>query len=720
MKTKSILTTIFLFLAFTIQAKLPEHPCLLLTQKGIEKIKAQNKPAMLFNTTLTQIKNQIYPILKQPIEVPLPKDAGGGYTHEQHKRNYNNMYNAGVLFQLTEKKEYAEYVKKMLIQYAEMYPNLPLHPIQKSNYRGKLFWQGLNECVWLVYTSQAYDCIYNYLNPKEREFIENNLFKPMVEFIAIHNKSTFEKIHNHATWAVTGVGMISYVMGDKDMLEKALYGLDKSGKSGFIRQIDQLFSPDGYFEEGPYYQRYSLQPFIMFAQAIENNEPERKIFEYKNGVILKAVTTLLQMSENNGQFFHFNDALDKTWHSTELVWGIDISYNRTGNKQLLSIAKEQNTVILNEAGYKVATDIELAQPFIHQTMVISDGAKGDEGGIGILRCPNKNNESCVALKYTSQGMGHGHFDRLSFTYYDNNKEIIQDYGAARFLNIEPKNGGHYLPENNSFSKQTIGHNTLIVDETSHFNGKLDEASKYSPTFYAFINGEQVKMISAKDKHAVPGVTMQRNLLLISHPAFEHPLIIDIFKIISQKKHQYDLPYYYKGHLINTDYKYNAFDTTRTLLGSKNGYQHLWIEAQGNPRQETTSTTWLNDNRFYTLTAVTDENTEIFLTRIGGNDPNFNLRNDPCLMFRQKESDNHTFVSLIEAHGEYNPRLEYTLAPYTNVQNIQIIMDTEEYTILKVTTKNKQAITICFANTDNNPHSGVKIRDYSWQGVCEIK
>ena len=90
------------------------------------------------------------------------------------------------------------------------------------------------------------------------------------------------------------------------------------------------------------------------------------------------------------------------------------------------------------------------------------------------------------------------------------------------------------------------------------------------------------------------------------------------------------------------------------------------------------------------------------------------------MFRQKESDNHTFVSLIEAHGEYNPRLEYTLAPYTNVQNIQIIMDTEEYTILKVTTKNKQTITICFANTDNNPHSVHKIRDYSWQGVCEIK
>ena len=717
MKTKSILTTIFLLLAFTAYTKSPEHPCLLLTSKGVEQIKSQNRPAILFNTTLAQIKNQTDITLKRPIDVPIPKDAGGGYTHEQHKRNYNSMYNAGVLFQLTEKKEYAEYVKNMLIQYAKMYPGLPLHPIQKSSYRGKLFWQGLNECVWLVYTSQAYDCIYN---SGEREFIENNLFKPMVEFIAIDNKSTFEKIHNHATWAVAGVGMISYVMGDKDMLEKALYGLDKSGKSGFIKQIEQLFSPDGYFEEGPYYQRYSLQPFIMFAQAIENNEPERKIFEYKDGVILKAVTTLLQMSEKNGQFFHFNDALDKTWHSTELVWGVDIAYSRTGNKQLLSIAKEQNTVILNESGYKVATEIDQAQPFIHNTMVIRDGAKGDEGGIGILRHQDKNNESCVTLKYTSQGMGHGHFDKLSFTYYDNNKEIIQDYGAARFLNIEPKNGGHYLPENNSFSKQTIGHNTLVVDETSHFNGNLSEASKYSPTFYAFINDRELKMISAKDTHAVPGVTMQRNLLLVSHPAFEHSLIIDIFKISSKKKHQYDLPYYYKGHLINTDYKYKAFDTTRSLLGNKNGYQHLWIEAQGKTDQKTASTTWLNGNRFYTLTTVTDKNTEIFLNRIGGSDPNFNLRNDPCLMFRQKESSNHTFVSLIEAHGEYNPRLEYTLAPYTSIQNIQIIIDTEKYTILKITTKSKQTMTICFANKDNNPYSIHKVGTYKWTGICEIK
>lgn len=720
MKTKGVLTVILLCLAVVIRAQMTEHPCLLLTKKGVEEIKRQRHSAALFEATLYQTKTQTDLQLMQPIDVPLPKDAGGGYTHEQHKRNYNNMYNAGVLYQLGGDKKYAEYIKNLLFRYAEMYPTLPLHPIQKSSYRGRLFWQGLNECVWLVYTSQAYDCIYNFLTREERMFIESNLFKPMVKFLAIDNKSTFEKNHNHATWAVAGVGMISYVMGDKEMLEKALYGLDKSGNSGFFRQVDQLFSPDGYFEEGPYYQRYSLQPFIMFAQAVDNNEPQRKIFEYKDGVILKAVTTLLQMTEKNGQFIHFNDALDKTWHSTELVWGIDIAYNKTGNKQLLSIAKEQGVVILNESGYKVAAEIEQAVPFIHQTMVVRDGPKGDEGGIGLLRYQNNHNESCVALKFTSQGMGHGHFDKLSFAYYDNNTEIIQDYGAVRFLNIEPKNGGHYLSENNSFGKQTIGHNTLVVDEKSHFNGSLDEGSNYSPTFYAFIDSDKVKMVSAKDTHATPGVAMQRSMFVVSCPAFEHPLVIDIFKIASKQKHQYDLPFYYKGHLMHTDYTYKAFDTNRCLLGDKNGYQHLWVEARGCAGRNTAATTWLNGNRFYTLTTVTDKNTEIFLNRIGGSDPNFNLRNEPCLMFRQKEAGNHTFVSVIEAHGEYNPRLEYTLAPHSNVQDVQIITDTEAYTIVRVVAKDGQAITVSLANKDNNPNATHQVGVYGWTNVCEVK
>ena len=105
------------------------------------------------------------------------------------------------------------------------------------------------------------------------------------------------------------------------MVEKAISGVDGYVKSGFLSQIDELFSPDGYFVEGPYYQRYSLQPFITFALAIDNREPERKIFEYKDGVLLKAVTTLLQMTEENGKLLYLNDCLVERLENNRISLG---------------------------------------------------------------------------------------------------------------------------------------------------------------------------------------------------------------------------------------------------------------------------------------------------------------------------------------------------------------------------------------------------------------
>lgn len=721
MKLKYVLSlALLLSLSTHLSAQKVEHPCLILTKEGSRQIKSNAGNIPLLDKTVASARQQVDQIITQPLEVPVPKDAGGGYTHEQHKRNYTHMYHAGVLYQLTGEVKYADFVKGMLMEYARLYPTLPLHPVQKSNYRGRLFWQGLNECVWLVNTSQAYDCVYDYLSDTDRNFIETNLFKPMVKFIAIDNQRTFENIHNHGTWAVAGVGMISYVMGDKDMVEMALYGLDKSGKGGFMKQIDQLFSPDGYFEEGPYYQRYSLQPFITFAQAIDNNEPERKIFEFKDGVLLKAVTTLLQMTETNGQFFHLNDALDKTWETIELVWGVDIAYHKTGNKQLLSVARIQDMVILSDAGCKVAEDMDKAEPFVRETLIVRDGPKGDKGGLGILRVEDGKNESSVVLKYTSQGMGHGHYDRLSFTYYDNGNEIIQDYGAARFLNIEPKNGGHYLKENNTFAKQTIAHNTLTVDEKTHFGYDLEEASKYAPEFYAFANTERVKLVSAKEYHANEGVTMQRTMMMLSTEEFTHPLVIDVMKVNSANKHQYDLPFYFKGHVMNTNYTYEAFTTKRHLLGKANGYQHLWVEAKGKPENETAATTWLNGNRFYTLTTLTDRKSEVYLNRIGGTDPDFNLRNEPAFMIREKGVGDHTFVSTIEAHGDYNPRMEYTLDPHPTVKTIKLEVDTKDYTVVSVVTTSGKTITVCLANSNSDQQAKHNVAGYSWTGVYDMK
>lgn len=672
---KTLLLTSVLLLFLSVPGIAQNHPNLILTQAGVKNIQASNGKAPLFESSLQSVKSEIDIIINQPQDVPVPKDGGGGYTHERHKQNYQEMNNAGILYQLTGNKQYAEFVKNMLLKYADLYPTLPLHPVQKSKYRGRIFWQGLNECVWLVNTSQAYDCIYDYLNTKDRNYIEKNLFYPMVKFISEDNKETFDKIHNHGTWAVAAVGMIGYVMNNKELVEKSLYGTTKDGKSGFLKQMDLLFSPDGYFTEGPYYQRYSLQPFVMFGQVIQNNEPERKIFEYRDSILVKAVNTSLQLTYTDGQFFHLNDALDKTWHSIELIYGVDIVYNVTKDTNLLSVAKEQNKVIISDAGLNTAIALanKSPQPFAWKTLLIKDGAAGDEGGIGILRMGDPDDQTCVVLKATAQGMGHGHFDKLSVTYYDNGKEILPDYGAARFLNIEPKNGGHYLPENDTWAKQTIAHNTVTIDEASNFEGILKTAELYSPKITAFIDKDDFKMVSAIDTNAYPGVTMQRSIIMIKPSKTEKPLVLDVFEIVSPKKdRQYDLSYYYHGQLIYTDLEYTPYTNTRTPLGKANGYEYLWKEAEGTPAkdQKNIHLTFLNGNRFYTITTSASDKS-FYFNRIGANDPNFNLRNEPSFMLRA-HGENTTFVSVIEPHGEFNARAEYTIQPYSNIQSVQII------------------------------------------------
>lgn len=667
------------------------HPRLILTREGVDKMRQELGKAPLFDKTLALAKAEIDETIDKPIEVPVPKDAGGGYTHERHKKNYNEMYKAGVLYQVYKDTKYALFVKNMLDKYAELYPALPLHPVQKSNYRGKLFWQGLNECVWLVHTAQAYDCIYDYLTKDERRNIEKNLFEPIVKFISEDNSNTFNKIHNHGTWAVAGVGMIGYVTGNKDWVERSLYGSAKDGESGFLKQIDQLFSPDGYFTEGPYYQRYSLQPFIVFAQVIDKNQPNLKIFEYRDRILEKAVHTSLQLAYTDGQFFHLNDALDKTWHSIEIVYGVDIIYNTTKDNSLLSIAREQNQVILGDAG--INTAIAIAQgktePFGQKTLLIRDGADGTEGGIGILRMGDVNDLTCLVFKATAQGMGHGHFDKLSISYYDNGKEILQDYGAARFLNIVQKNGGHYLPENDLWAKQTISHNTLVVDETSHYQGKLVIAEKYSPTITAFHDGKNIKVVSATESNAYQRVDMQRTIAVVLPEGFAKPFVIDMYRATSSKLHQYDLSYYYLGQMIATNLKYKAHTDMRTPLGTKNGYQYLWNEAEAISEPETNNTfmTFLNGNRFYSITSDTRRSKSFFFNRIGANDPNFNLRNEPSYMIREN-GDSASFLSVIEAHGEFNPRDEYTIQPDSNIESVEtdnkvVIIKTKDNKTIRV-------------------------------------
>ena len=183
-------------------------------------------------------------MMEEGVVVPIPKDPGGGYTHEQHKQNYKAIYQGGRLYKLTGEQKYADYVRDMLLVYAKLYPTLGEHPARKdSQGSGRLFWQVLNDAMWMVDSIQGYEAIRDSLSEVDRKNIDENVFRKAAEFLSTGSAVTFSKIHNHATWATAGVGMTGYVLGDKELVDIALLGLDKSGETGvFASERPALFA----------------------------------------------------------------------------------------------------------------------------------------------------------------------------------------------------------------------------------------------------------------------------------------------------------------------------------------------------------------------------------------------------------------------------------------------------------------------------------------------
>jgi len=724
------------------------HPNLILTKEGVAEIRKNLGTVPTFDRVLAKVKKEVDAEIEIGVKVPIPKDMAGGYTHERHKKNWFILQKAGSLYQITGNEKYAKYIKEHLLAYAKMFPTLPKHPTDRSYATGKIFWQCLNDSNWLVYVSQAYDSVYDYLSKEERNHLEKDLFRPFADWLSIENPKFFNRIHNHSTWANAAVGMIALVMEDEALLQRALYGLKNDGldnsmldndggfikmegedRAGFLAQLDLSFSPDGHFTEGPYYLRYAMTPFLLFAKSLANNRPDLKIYDYRDGILKKSIYSLLYETNAQGRFFPINDAMKgMSWNSREVVAAVDIAYTDFGNDpMLLSIAQKQGKVTLDVAGFKTAFAIEkgLAVPFEHKSIAYRDGADGTFGGLGILRANNEDGEEiCVLSKYAAHGMGHGHFDKLGYSLYDEDGEVIQDYGSARWVNIDQKGGGRYLKENKTYAKQTIAHNTLTINEVSHYEASVKIADLKHPDQYFFdIENPDVQAVSAKEMHAYPGNELHRTLILLKDENFRNPLLIDVFRVDTEKENQYDLPVWFLGQLLSTNFDLKTELEGLKPLGKKYGYQHIWKESSGNPTNDGAQICWLGNDKFFTSTFATTEGDEVIFARTGANDPSFNLRRDPAFIHRKHNTKSTVFASVIESHGKYNPVSETPLSPFSGIEKVEVIHDSKEYTVVRFSAKAGTVWTVAIANQDASAKAKHKVKigkeKLKWEGAFSV-
>ncbi len=700
-----------------------QHPSIFITKTEAAQIRDGAATYPLMARSLNNAMATFAAAISHPIDVPQPGEAGG-YAHERHKQNYREMQAAGVLWQVTGDEKYPRFVRDMLEKYAVLYPTLGAHPLSKNQAPGKLFHQSLNEANWLVATAIAYDCVYDWLKPAERARFEANVFRPMADWLSVTQAKEFDRIHNHGTWAVASVGMIGYVMGDSSYVNRSIYGTKRDGTGGFLRQLDLLFSPDGYYMEGPYYIRYALMPFFHFAEAIERKQAKVGIYSYRDSILKKALYSAMQTAFPNGVFPPINDA-SRTMaiDAPEVILALDIAYDRYGrNTNLLGGATIQNEVVLNRSGLAVARDLaaQKSDPKMSFGSVeFTDGPKGDRGGLGILRSGAGRDATMLLMKYGVHGEGHGHFDKLHFVFFDAGREVVPDYGFSRWINIEPKFGGRYLPENDTYAMQTIAHNTVVVDQRTQNRGDEKVADGvWSERHFFDARNPAVQVMSARDVTSYPGVTQQRTMLMVRDARLPYPVVVDLFRLVSGVEHRYDYPLHFRGQIIATNQKLNTATMSHAALGNADGYQHIWKEASSQA-EGVVKLTWLEGSRYYSVTTAAAPGTEVIIGRTGAGDPNFNLTSEQMMIVRRQRAD-ALFASVIEPHGFFSEPQERSVEAVGRIKDVRVLGTSAAGSVIEVTGDGGIKWTVMVSSEPASATAKHTVGEYSWTGNYSVQ
>lgn len=198
-------------------------------------------------------------------------------------------------------------------------------------------------------------------------------------------------------------------------------------------------------------------------------------------------------------------------------------------------------------------------------------------------------------------------------------------------------------------------------------------------------------------------------------------MIDLVHATSEDTHTYDLPLHYSGHIMEYDFKAARNVEGRPVLGSENGYQHIWVDAEAQLEEGKGALTWILDGRFYTYRFAGNGPLTAMLGESGANDPEFNLRREPLLILRANREGNASFASLLEAHGSYDGAAEQTLDSRSLVKTLDHAR-IEGNDIIVLTLKSEQQFAIAVShNSDPGQSHTVTLGDevIAWDGFAAV-
>lgn len=522
--------------------------------------------------------------------------------------NLNKIYALAYVYALTDEKPYAEKVRKMLLRFAEVYPDYMVK-FRATAYNspsqhlmaGKLCDWKFQDSIMIIALANAYDLTYNsgLYTDEDKLKIENGIFRDFKWLITAYSPSKDWCI-NAVPAHMTAGALCGVMLGDHELIEWTL-----KGETGFKYFTEKYYHRDGFwYENSPAYATMANSPLYQLADILEGyTDPENykgpnrydKLNIFKEIPRLESIfSCMVPTIMPNGRLPAINDS---DFNCRMPVQWMEFNYNHIKTQEQLAMLQYTSKFSQGGSGNIYAvfkSQPEKSTPPLPEKLKTSTIISGPQWAI--LRRPETSAKSTALVNYAGGNGGHFHNSTLNLIYYDHSSELLTDLGYLAWQH-----------PNRPWMVSPLAHNLVIVDATPQNNTRKGKIDFWSPQ-------GQIKAVTTSAPSCYPGTTekYQRTVLNIPLPG-NHQYIADFFTVKGGKTHLYTL--HADGETFTVPQNLNFSSIAPETLGNaqtgstwlKNAksskspagtLQFTWKNTEG----ITTSLYWINDGKQEIITA----------------------------------------------------------------------------------------------------------------------
>jgi hypothetical protein len=522
--------------------------------------------------------------------------------HTMHDMLSRDAMILGIAYRMTGKDIYAQHAAEILKMYADKYKDYSIvdNYGKQSNTGARIYSQTLNESIWLIDMTFAYDLVRGSgaLSAGDRTHIEKDLLIPSAATVVRGHK---EPTNNIQSWINGAQAAVGFELGEKSLIDEAI-----DGPLGFRYQMKN-YVREGFWIEGSWgYQFYAMRPLTATAEMAKRHgmdlwkqEPAlASMFLAPLGVVLP-----------DGKLPGFNDSNQVSLYPNASLY--EVAYANTQNPSLLAV--------LDNAPRTSKEALLFGVESLPKTEAASlKSAVFPESGYAMLRA--KHSDLNIIMKFGPHGGGHGHYDKLG--------EIV--YAEGRTQAVDPETQLYGMPLHREWDQMSVAHNAPTADEL-----RQDPATG---RLIAWKDEKDYVAVTASAGPAYKFADLTRSILVTD----EYALQVDRAHTTDGKPHIFDFNYHNYGRQTMQLHTapYNEFPKV-------NGYQHL-EQAERGETNGNLITRFDNEGTTMSLEVLGGIPTEVFQGVAPGPHPAVKV---PFVIMRRKGTDVEFTTLLAPSKGE---------------------------------------------------------------------